>query len=252
MDESPARDTVLNGNSKAPERPTLNFSFSTPSGSALFAQSPATTTAPFSFGAPGAMVNPFAKEEKKETKPTVTFGGFGPAPSTGFTFGQKTPESPAATALAPAPFQFAQPSPNAAPASPFSFGAPPASAGAFGQPSTASAPSSPSTFNRPASFGFGTPTTTQPPPSPFGFGAGSQPVSPAAGSTTLPSGTTGSAPFTFGAGANATAAPTVNFGAPASAAAPAGGSLFTMGSAPPPIEGAGGRRIKGLPRRGRR
>ncbi|KAF8414760.1 hypothetical protein L210DRAFT_3334503, partial [Boletus edulis BED1] len=73
MDESPARDMSLNGHTKAPERPTLNFSFNTPSGSALFAQSPATTSASFSFGGPGATVNPFAKEEKKETKPSVSF-----------------------------------------------------------------------------------------------------------------------------------------------------------------------------------
>ncbi|KAG8217226.1 hypothetical protein J3R82DRAFT_5312 [Butyriboletus roseoflavus] len=153
MDESPARDMVLNGNGKAPERPTLDFSFNTPSGSALFAQSPATTTAPFNFGAPGATVNPFAKEEKKETKPAVSFAGFGQTSSTGFSFSQKPPESPVTTAPAPAPFQFSQPSPTAAPASPFSFAAP-ASTGPFGQPSTASAPSSPSTFNRPASFTF--------------------------------------------------------------------------------------------------
>lgn len=250
MDESPARDMVLNGNSKAPERPTLNFSFNTPSGSALFAQSPATTTAPFSFGAPGATINPFAKEEKKETKPAVSFGGFGQTSSTGFSFGQKPPESPATTGpgSGSAPFQFAQPSPSAAPASPFSFGAAPASAGPFGQPSAASAPSSPSTFNRPASFAFGTPTAAQPAASPFAFGTGSQPTSPATGNTALPSGTTGSAPFTFGAGTNAATPPAVGFGAPTSAAGPAG-SLFTMGSAPPPAEG---RRIKGLPRRGGR
>ncbi|KAG6379232.1 hypothetical protein JVT61DRAFT_11680 [Boletus reticuloceps] len=229
--------------SKAPERPTLNFSFATPSGSALFAQSPATTSAPFSFGGPGATLNPFAKEEK-ETKPTVSFGSFGQATSTGFAFGQQPPESPATTG--PAAFQFAQPSPSVAPVSPFTFGPAPASATGFGQPSVASAPSSPS-FNRPgSSFTFGTPTTTQPGTTPFGFGTGSQPASPATGNTTLPPATTGSTPFTFGAGANGAAPPAAGFGAPAPAA------VFTIGSAPLPAEGAGGRRIKGLPRRGAR
>ncbi|KAG9318164.1 hypothetical protein JVU11DRAFT_240 [Chiua virens] len=237
MDESPVRDMVLNGNGKAPERPTLNFSFNPPSESALFAQSPATTTAPFSFGAPGATVNPFAKEEIKETKPAVLFTSFGQAPSTGFSFGQKLPDSPVTTAPAAAPFHFAQPSPSAAPASPFTFGAAPTSPNPFGQPAAASAPSSPSTFNRP--FSFGTSTATQPAASPFAFGTGSQPASPAAGSTTLPSGTTGSTPFAFGAGTG-------------TGTAPAAGSLFTMGSAPPPTDAAGGRRIKGLPRRGAR
>ncbi|KAF8556909.1 hypothetical protein OG21DRAFT_1482683 [Imleria badia] len=231
MDESPARDMVLNGNGKPPERPTLSFAFNTPSGSALFAQSPATTTAPFSFGGPGATANPFAGEDKKDTKPAVSFSGFGQASSTGFAFGQKPPESPSTSAPAAPPFQFAQPSPTVAPVSPFSFGAPPASAAPFGQPSVASAPPSPS-FNRPSGFTFGTPTTTQPAAGPFAFGAGSQPASPSAGNSALPSGTTGNAPFTFGATTNA--------------------SLFTMGSAPPPAEGAGGRRIKGLPRRGGR
>ncbi|KAH0830287.1 hypothetical protein J3R83DRAFT_1652 [Lanmaoa asiatica] len=226
------------------------FLFNTPSGSALFAQSPATTTAPFSFGAPGATVNPFAKEEKKETKPAVSFGGFGQVSSTGFPFGQKAPENPATTAPAPSPFQFSQPSPSVTPASPFSFSAAPASASPFGQPSATSAPSSPSTFNGPASFTFGTPTATQPAASPFAFGAGSQPASPATGNTALPSGTNGNTAFAFGAGANAAVTPAVGFGASASAVAPAG-SLFTMGSAPP-AEGAGGRRIKGLPRRGGR
>jgi hypothetical protein len=59
----------------------------------FFAQSPATITAPFSFGAPCAGVDPFAKEEKKETKPAVSFAGFGQKSSTGFSYGQKPPES---------------------------------------------------------------------------------------------------------------------------------------------------------------
>ncbi|KAG1730594.1 hypothetical protein EDB19DRAFT_1375920 [Suillus lakei] len=62
MDESPSRDM---NNGKAPERPTLDFSSftgasSTPAGSTLFAQSPATATGPgFGFGT--ASANPFAK-----------------------------------------------------------------------------------------------------------------------------------------------------------------------------------------------
>ncbi|KAF9228763.1 hypothetical protein BS17DRAFT_812720 [Gyrodon lividus] len=244
MDESPKRDTVLNGNGKAPERPTLSFSFATPSTSAL--SHPSTPASAFSFGS-SAAVNPFAKE-KTETKPAASFSGFGQPLSTGFTFGQNAPESPAVTSPAAAPFQFGQSSPSVAPASPFTFG--PSAATPFGQPSV-SAPSSPSTFNRPTpAFAFGIPTTSQPASNPFAFG-GSQPTSPANGNATLPSGTSGGAAFTFGATPSGTAAPTATqspFGAPATA--PAGGSLFTIGSAPPTAEGA--RRIKGLPRRGGR
>ncbi|KAF9234784.1 hypothetical protein BU15DRAFT_52170 [Melanogaster broomeanus] len=242
MDESPTRDIVINGNGKAPERPSLNFSFTTPS----------TTAAPaFSFGPTSATVNPFGKEEKTETKAGISFGGFGQSSSTGFTFGQRAPESPAVTSPSAGPFHFGQPSPSVAPTSPFTFG--PAAATPFGLPSTASAPSSPSTFNRPGSaFTFGTPTTSQPASNPFSFGPSSQPASPANGSATLPSSTSGG--FTFGAAPNGSAAPAAiasPFGAPAPAAAPTGG-LFTIGSAPPPVEGAGARRMKGLPRRGAR
>ncbi|KAH7927745.1 hypothetical protein BV22DRAFT_1084565 [Leucogyrophana mollusca] len=264
MDESPTRDMNMNGNAngKAPERPTLNFSFGPPSntsGSSLFAQSPSVTTpGGFSFGTPAP--NPFASkpEDKAESKPAPSFGGFGQSLTTsGFAFGQKAPESPAAPSPATGPFSFGQPSPNAAPSSPFSFGAPAAS-NPFGQstPSPASAPTSPSAFNRtqPApSFSFGTPTAAPAPAnnSPFAFGAGSQPASPASGNTSLPQppGSSGGG-FSFGQSSgtgSATAANSNPFGAAPPSSG--GGALFTIGAAPPPPDS---RQIKKLPRRGGR
>ncbi|KIJ60594.1 hypothetical protein HYDPIDRAFT_32019 [Hydnomerulius pinastri MD-312] len=247
MDESPTREINMNGNGKAPERPSLNFAFANPStsGSALFAQSPATTSAPFSFGGPSS-ANPFAREEIAENKPA--FGGFGQqSTSSGFSFGQKAPETPAAASSA-APFGHLNP--NRPPASPFTFG--PSAANPFGQSSAspASAPSSPATINPTPAFSFGTPTTSQPPSNPFAFGASSQPASPANNNTTLPSGSSGGA-FTFGA-SSSSATPAANpFGGAGTAPAAAAGSLFTIGSAPPPPD-SGRRMIKGLPRRGGR
>ncbi|KAI5983767.1 hypothetical protein EDD15DRAFT_2313523 [Pisolithus albus] len=245
MDESPTREMNLNGNGKAPERPTLNL-FAPPStgGSALFAQSPATPAPQFSFGT--STVNPFAKDAKADEKPKPSFG-FGQTTSTGF--GQKAPESP--TVSSPALFTFSQPSPSAAPTSPFTFGAP--SSMPFSQAPAAapSAPASPSVFNRPAStptFTFGSSAATQPSASPFMFGSGSQPVSPANNNANLPSGSTGST-FMFNPPSGTSPAPNP-FNTPSSTAPPTagGGSLFTIGSAPPPE--AGGRQIKKLPRRG--
>ncbi|KIK18319.1 hypothetical protein PISMIDRAFT_684376 [Pisolithus microcarpus 441] len=246
MDESPTREMNPNSSGKAPERPTLNL-FAPPntSGSALFAQSPATPAPPFSFGT--STVNPFAKDAKADEKPKPSFG-FGQTTSTGF--GQKAPESP--TVSSPAPFMFSQPSPSAAPTSPFTFGAP--SSMPFSQASAAapSAPASPSAFNRPAStpaFTFGPSAATQPSASSFVFGSGSQPASPANNNANLPSGSTGST-FMFNPPSGATPAPPNPFNTPSSTAPPTagGGSLFTIGSAPPPE--AGGRQIKKLPRRG--
>ena len=246
MDESPTREMNLNGNGKAPERPTLSFPFGaqTPAGSALFAQSPVTPSPAFAFGTPA--VNPFAKDTKAvDDKPKV-LSGFGQQPSTGFSFGQKPPESPAVAS--PAPFSFGQPSPSVAPTSPFTFG--PAASNPFAQASTAgaSAPPSPSTFNRPAStpaFTFGSSATTQPSSAPFSFGTSSQPASPANNNTALPP-SSGAPAFTFGA-ASGTTAPSNLFN-PSAPAPAGGGTLFTIGSAPPPPEG--GRQIKKLPRRG--
>ena len=249
MDESPTREMNVNGNGKAPERPTLNFSFTapTPTASALFAQSPVTPAPAFSFGSP--TVNPFAKDTKAaDNKPKVSFG-FGQQSSTGFPFGQKPPESPAATS--PGSFSFGQPSPSIAPASPFTFGTP--SSNPFGQASATgtSAPPSPSTFNRAAStpaFAFGSSGTTQPSSAPFAFGTSSQPASPANNNTTLPP-SSGAPAFTFGASSGTTAPSNVFNTAASSTPAAAGAStLFTIGSAPPPPEG--GRQIKKLPRRG--
>lgn len=243
MDESPSRDMNING--KAPERPILDFSSftgasSTPAGSTLFAQSPATATGPgFGFGT--ASANPFSKPEDKE-KPGMAFGSgnFGQPSSSGFGFGQGATETPAPASTVP--FSFSQAaSPNVAPTSGFGFNQ--TASNAFGQQqSTSSAPSSPSTFNRPGtSFSFGTPASTQPAASSFAFG-GSQPASPATPSGGLPQSSGGA--FTFGQSGAAPAA-TPNSFAP-TAASSGGGALFTIGAAPQPD----GRQIKKLPRRG--
>ncbi|KAG6333832.1 hypothetical protein ID866_5264 [Astraeus odoratus] len=245
MDESPTREMNINGNGKPPERPSLNFSFSTSStaGSALFAQSPVTPAPTFSFGS--STVNPFAKDTKPaDDKSKVSFGFGGQPASSGFSFGQKAPETPVATS--PATFSFGQPSPSVAPTSPFTFGT--GSSNPFGQASAnaSSAPTSPSTFNRPAStpaFTFGPSATSQPSATPFSFGASSQPASPANNNTNLPA--SNGSTFTFGASSGT--ATTAN---PFSTTAPTSGSgtLFTIGAAPPQSEG--GRQIKKLPRRG--
>lgn len=243
MDESPSRD--MNTNGKAPERPTLDFSSftgasSTPAGSTLFAQSPATATGPgFGFGT--ASVNPFAKQEDKE-KPGMAFGSgnFGQPSGSGFGFGQGATETPAPASAAL--FSFSQAaSPNVAPTPGFGFSQ--TTSNAFGQQqSTSSAPSSPSTFNRPGtSFSFGTPASTQPAAPSFTFG-GSQPASPATPAGGLPQPSGGA--FAFGQSGAAPAA-TPNSFAP-TAAPSSGGALFTIGAAPQPD----GRQIKKLPRRG--
>ncbi|KAG1749106.1 uncharacterized protein EDB91DRAFT_1344766 [Suillus paluster] len=240
MDESPSRD--MNTNGKAPERPTLNFSFtgasSTPAGSTLFAQSPATATGPgFGFGTSSA--NPFVKPEDKD-KPGMSFGsGFGQSSGSGFGFGQAAPETPAPPSAAPFSFPQAT-SPSVTPSSAFGFGQ--TASNTFGQQqSTSSAPSSPSTFSRP--FSFGATTSTQPAAPSFGFG-GSQPASPAAPAGGLPQPSGGGA-FNFGQSSSAAPAAAPNSFAPA-AAPSGGGALFTIGAAPQPD----GRQIKKLPRRG--
>lgn len=242
MDESPSRD--MNTNGKAPERPALDFSSfagasSTPVGSTLFAQSPATATGPgFGFGT--AAANPFVKPE--DEKPGMAFGSgnFGQPSGSGFGFGQGATETP--TPASAAPFSFSQAaSPNLAPTSGFGFSQ--TASNAFGQQqSTSSAPSSPSTFNRPGtSFSFGTPASTQPSAPSFAFG-GSQPASPATPAGGLPQPSGGA--FTFGQ-SGAPPATTPNSFAP-TAASSGGGALFTIGAAPQPD----GRQIKKLPRRG--
>ncbi|KAG1842666.1 hypothetical protein DFJ58DRAFT_748113 [Suillus subalutaceus] len=243
MDESPSRD--MNTNGKAPERLTLDFSSfsgasSTPAGSTLFAQSPATATGP-GFGFNTASANPFAKPEDKE-KPGMAFGSgsFGQPSGSGFGFGQGATETPAPASAAP--FSFSQAaSPNVAPTPGFGFSQ--TASNAFGQQqSTSSAPSSPSAFNRPGtSFSFGTPASTQPAAPSFAFG-GSQPASPATSAGGLPQPSGGG--FAFGQSGAAPAA-TPNSFAPTTASS-GGGALFTIGAAPQPD----GRQIKKLPRRG--
>ncbi|KAG2041551.1 hypothetical protein BDR03DRAFT_1077242 [Suillus americanus] len=243
MDESPSRD--MNTNGKAPERLTLDFSSfpgasSTPAGSTLFAQSPATATGP-GFGFSTASANPFAKPEDKE-KPGMAFGSgsFGQPSGSGFGFGQGATETPAPASAAL--FSFSQAaSPNVAPTPGFGFSQ--TASNAFGQQqSTSSAPSSPSAFNRPGtSFSFGTPASTQPAAPSFAFG-GSQPASPATSAGGLPQPSGGG--FAFGQSGAAPAA-TPNSFAPTTASS-GGGALFTIGAAPQPD----GRQIKKLPRRG--
>lgn len=243
MDESPSRD--MNTNGKAPERLTLDFSSfpgasSTPAGSTLFAQSPATATGP-GFGFSTASANPFAKPEDKE-KPGMAFGSgsFGQPSGSGFGFGQGATETPAPASAGP--FSFSQAaSPNVAQTPGFGFSQ--TASNAFGQQqSTSSAPSSPLAFNRPGtSFSFGTPASSQPAAPSFAFG-GSQPASPATSAGGLPQPSGGG--FAFGQSGAAPAA-TPNSFAPTTASS-GGGALFTIGAAPQPD----GRQIKKLPRRG--
>ncbi|KAJ7197252.1 hypothetical protein GGX14DRAFT_668810 [Mycena pura] len=234
MDESPTRDMQVNGEVKPAEpRPTLGgagggFSFSNPPSGSLFKQSATPAPAPFSFNAtsaPGSSL--FASPGSTENKP---FGGgdFSGAASNvnPFAFGQNStstgpidPPRPSTTGS----FSFGSSGPSTSTS--FGFGSAnlPSSNPFAASLSGGSAPNSPSTFNQP--FTFGTSAAQQ--STPFSFGS-SQPASPAGAVSTLPQPTTPGGfavqtPFSAGAG-----------------------SLFTMGSAPPP---AGQRVLKKLPRR---
>ncbi|KAK0228222.1 hypothetical protein IW262DRAFT_1293077 [Armillaria fumosa] len=245
MDESPTRDMqVTNGSKIAEPRPTLGVfpSFNNTSGGSSFGQSGGSMTPSFTFGGAPTSSNPFAKENKPEEN--NGFGGFGQSSGTSssFPFTRKTSEDPPRPSTAGA---FSFQSPNSATGSGsgsgsgFGFGG--ASSGTTSNfPSgPLSAPNSPSTFNNPSpSFTFAAaPATTNP------FAFGSQPASPATGSTNLPSvASTG-----FGGGFGVPSNP---FGAASTTpAAPSnGGTLFTIGAAPsaPPN---GMRQIKKLPNR---
>ncbi|KAJ7929329.1 hypothetical protein B0H13DRAFT_1964883 [Mycena leptocephala] len=243
MEESPTRDMQVNPEIKpAAPRPTLGgagsgFSFSNPSSGSLFGQAPAAPTpAPFSFGG-SPSPNPFAASTPTENKP---FGSsdFGRPASTSnpFAFGQNNssidPPRPSTTGS----FSFQSSGPSASTGFPFGGGNATNTNPFPPQPSGGSAPSSPSTFNQPFSFGAAQQSTS------FSFGS-SQPVSPAGAASSLPQPTT---PGGFGGGGFG-AQPSSPFGA---GGQPAGGSLFTIGAAPPaaPV-GNAPRVLKKLPRR---
>lgn len=245
MEESPTRDMQLNGKQADIEsRPAISFQFSNAGSStgSLFGQSSQTTSAPFSFSQPTP--SPFAKTENK-TEDNPSFGGFGQTqPSTtGFSFGQKAPESEPARPSTTGSFAF-QPTSATSSGSLFAFGVPANNSNPFNQSTTqgSSAPSSPPTFSQPAPFSFAAPAAA--PSTSFTFGA-SQPASPAVGNSSLPQPPTpGGFNFTHSGGTT----PTSPFGVTAPAA-PAGGALFTIGAAPAPTPGSTGRPFKKLPNR---
>ncbi|KAJ6618261.1 hypothetical protein B0H10DRAFT_1947658 [Mycena sp. CBHHK59/15] len=237
MEESPTRDMQVNGEIKPVEpRPTLGsgFSFNNPSSAgSMFGQNTAAAApAPFSFG--------------RENKP---FGGsdFGRPQGTSnpFEFGQNTASNPPNDPPRPSTtgsfsFQSSGPSMDTG----FTFGGGATNANTFApQPqASGSVPNSPSTFNQPFSFGAPAPQTS----GSFSFGS-SQPVSPVGVASSLPQPTT---PGGFGGG-SFSAQPSSPFSAGGVAPTPTGGgSLFTIGAAPPPAPSANGPRLlKKLPRR---
>ncbi|KAI0818811.1 hypothetical protein BC629DRAFT_677601 [Irpex lacteus] len=249
MDESPVRPpTEL---SSRPELPKLNaggFSFNLPGASSSpFGQSPQTTNGfPFSSQPPASSTLFGAKTETKPAeKPAASAFGFGQstAPSTGFAFGAPKPAE-SNTPAHVSGFNFSTPAPTPTAASaPFGFSAPQISqSNSFGSNAAPASPFGQPTGNTGFAFGAGTtPTATT---SPFTF-TGSQPASPAATNAGLPAQNGSTGGFTFGApSAAAPAAASSPFAAPAALPEP-GGTLFTMGAAPP----AGQRQLKGLPKR---
>ncbi|KAK0502921.1 hypothetical protein EDD18DRAFT_1135604 [Armillaria luteobubalina] len=245
MDESPTRDMqITNGPKIAEPRPTLGVfpSFNNTSGGSSFGQSGGSMTPSFAFGGAPTSSNPFAKENKPEEN--KGFGSFGQSSGTSssFPFTRKTSEDPPRPSTAGA-FSFQSPNSATGSGSGSGFGFGGASSGTTSTfPSgPLSAPNSPSTFNNPSpSFTFAAapaPATTNP------FTFGSQPASPATGSTNLPS----VASTSFGGGFAGQSNP---FGAASTtpAAPSSGGTLFTIGAAPsaPPN---GMRQIKKLPNR---
>lgn len=249
MEESPTRDIQQSNNNKSAFG-GFTFGNAPTSGSVLFGgptSAPPATTAPFPFGSTPSP-NPFApqpiKESKSEGPKPFSFGqSSASATSTGFPFGQAQPTAESPRPSTTGSFNFAGPGTPTSTASGFNFGAPPAS-NPFGQPSSGSAPSSPSTFQSTA-FNFGAPSNTA-------FTFGSQPASPAAASTNLPQTTT---PVTFGGASTGfgSSAPSSPFNPPTQIApsTSSGGTLFTIGAAPPPQAGGQSRVIKKLPNRNR-
>ncbi|KAJ6606599.1 hypothetical protein DFH09DRAFT_1017675 [Mycena vulgaris] len=252
MEESPTREMQANPEVKPAEpRPTLGgvgsgFSFNNPSSGSIFGQAPAAAApAPFTFGG-SPSPNPFAAPTQTENKP---FGGgdFGRPASTSnpFAFGQNNASSSSIDPPRPSTTgSFSFQSSGSSTGTGFTFGGGNPTNNPFApQPSAGSAPNSPSTFNQPFSFG----TTAPQQSGSFSFGS-SQPVSPAGAASSLPQPTT---PGGFGGGGFGTQ-PTSPFSAGGLAPTPsqqsAGGSLFTIGAAPPP-PASGPRVLKKLPRR---
>jgi len=251
MEESPTREIQQSNGNKAAFG---GFTFGNPpaASSVLFGgpSSAPATTSPFPFASSPS--NPFGPQPIKETKSeepkpfSFAQSSSTSATNTGFSFGQNQPtESPRPSTTGS--FNFGASSGGGggggggtptSTTSGFNFGATPAS-NPFGQPAGGSAPSSPSAFQ---SFNFGAPSSST------AFSFGSQPASPATGNTNLPQATT---PVTFG-NANTgfgSSAPSSPFSAPTQIApsTSAGGTLFTIGAAPPQAN-VQGRAIKKLPR----
>ncbi|SJL04427.1 uncharacterized protein ARMOST_07793 [Armillaria ostoyae] len=240
MDESPTRDMqVTNGPKIAEPRPTLGVfpSFNNTSGGSSFGQPGGSS---FTFGAAPTSSNPFAKENKPEEN--KGFGGFGQSSGTssGFPFTRKTSEDPPRPSTAGA---FSFQSPNSATGSGsgsgFGFGGATNGTTSTFPSGPLSAPNSPSTFNNPSpSFTFAAaPATTNP------FAFGSQPASPATGSTNLPSVASTGFGGGFGGPSNPFGAASTTPAVPSS-----GGTLFTIGAAPS-VPPSGMRQIKKLPTR---
>jgi len=168
--------------------------------------------------------------------------------SSGFSFGSK----PADVTSSTGGFSFGQPplvAPVNTPTS-FAFGGPSNNSNLFQQSASnaGSTPNSPSTFNQSTPFSFVSPTA---PNNPFAFGP-SQPASPATnGNTSLPQApSTPGGGFAFGQSSGSSVPQsTPHFQAPPATLPPMGGSLFTIGSAPPAPSSGGGRAIKKLPNR---
>jgi nucleoporin NUP1 len=252
MEESPTREVQqTNANSK-PDFTGFNFGNPPSSGSVLFggptSAPPTTTPFPFSSNSPSNLfAAPPMKESKSEGPKPFTFGqSIAPtsATSTGFSFSQTTqnPESPRPSTGGSFGFGGGPSTPTTT-ASGFNFGATPASNPFGQQQSGGSAPSSPSTFQA-GTFNFSSASSGT------GFGFGSQPASPATGSTNLPPATT---PFGGGNTGFNSSAPSSPFNAPGQIApsTSSGGTLFTIGAAPPLQTGTQGRAIKKLPNRNR-
>lgn len=250
MEESPTRDIQHTNNDNKPSFGSFPFGNPPTSGSVLFGgptSAPPVATAPFPFSS-GPASNPFSpqpiKESKSEGMKPFSFGQSSTSSSgTGYPFGstQTATESPRPSTAGS--FNVAGPGTPTSTTPGFTFGATPTN-NPFGQSSGGSAPGSPSTFQSSA-FNFGAPSGSA-------FSSfGSQPASPATGTTNLPPAAT---PVTFGgAGTGFGSAPSSPFSAPTQIApsTSSGGPLFTIGSAPPPQPGGQNRVIKKLPNRTR-
>ncbi|KAK8850492.1 hypothetical protein IAR55_004410 [Kwoniella newhampshirensis] len=256
---SPFSQPKVNGAADASK--SNSFASSTPAastgfnfGGATSSQAPLANGSTSTFAAnngAAAPSNPFGFSASATAAPASNpFGTSAPAGSvapanSSFTFGAtNTTPAPSfgATAASSTPFNSFGPAPQqpSTPASGFTFGAGGASSPApTNSPFhfNASAPAAPATpaANSTATFAFGAPPNGAPvtqPGSTFAFGSTTPAAAPPASSG-----------FTFGAPAAQQTPPVQRFGSPA----PADGG-FSLGSAEP--SSPGGRKMKGLPRRG--